>query len=276
MNPKEDTPDLPSAIPALTPRAKLPADLQVPWDWVDLLLFVAITVGGAMVCSMLLSAAFEAFGVSAALLDHPSTDRVFFRICTEVLLYLILLLYLTAQMRMRSQSRFWRTIGWKPLETGPAPRALGYLGFIFGGFVLERLVTLSSDAFLPKKPLPIQAVFQGRSSTAAFMLVAVLIAPVVEETIFRGYVYPVVARSYGVLASVLFTGAVFGLLHAQQLWGGWWQIALLVMVGIIFTYARAVTGTVTSSYLLHVSYNSFQVIGFLIVSHGLHRLPMAR
>ena len=41
----------------------------------------------------------------------------------------------------------------------------------------------------------------------------------------------------------------------RQLWGGWWQIALLVMVGIVFTIARAATRTVVASYILHLSYN---------------------
>ena len=89
------------------------------------------------------------------------------------------------------------------------------------------------------------------------MLLGVLVAPVLEETIFRGYIYPVAARSFGVTGGVLFTGTIFGLLHASQLWGGWGQIALLVVVGIVFTYARAATHTVVASYLMHVSYNSF-------------------
>ena len=49
----------------------------------------------------------------------------------------------------------------------------------------------------------------------------VLLAPVLEETIFRGYIYPVVARSFGINAGILVTGTLFGLLHASQLWGGW-------------------------------------------------------
>jgi membrane protease YdiL (CAAX protease family) len=101
---------------------------------------------------------------------------------------------------------------------------------------------------------------------------AVLVAPVIEETIFRGYIYPVVARSFGVGAGILATGTLFGLLHAPQLWGGWMQIALLVIVGIVFTYVRAVTKTVLASYLFHVSYNSFVSLAFLIGTHGLRVL----
>ncbi len=58
------------------------------------------------------------------------------------------------------------------------------------------------------------------------MLIAVLLAPVVEETIFRGYIYPVIGRSFGMVWGIVATGTLFGLLHAEQLWGGWGQIAL--------------------------------------------------
>lgn len=257
-------------------QSNLPLDLQVPWDWVDLLLLVAIAVGGIFVCSMLLLSGFGAFGISSSRLQHSSDDRILFAICVQVLLYFILLGYLAAQIRVRSHSPFWRAIGWRPLRMGGVPRPLAWLGFVFGGFLLQLLVTLASSVFPPKRTLPIQAVFESRDTTVFFMLVAVLLAPVVEETIFRGYIYPVIARSFGVVVSVLLTGAIFGLLHASQLGFSWWQIALLIFVGIIFTYARAATRTVTASYILHVSYNSFQVIGFLIVSHGLTALPFAR
>jgi membrane protease YdiL (CAAX protease family) len=105
------------------------------------------------------------------------------------------------------------------------------------------------------------------------MVMSVLLAPLVEETIFRGYLYPVLARSFGVGAGVVITGTLFGLMHAPQLWGGWGQIMLLIGVGIIFTAARAVSRTVVASYLLHVSYNSFLFIAFLVATHGLRQFP---
>ena len=114
-----------------------------------------------------------------------------------------------------------------------------------------------------------------RSSIAAGLLLAVgiLPAPAVEETIFRGYLYPVLARTLGVEGGVLTTGLLFGMMHAHQLWGGWVQIALLVFVGIVLTYARARTGTVLTSWLLHLGYNTFLFVGFVISTGGLRHLP---
>jgi uncharacterized protein len=178
-------------------------------------------------------------------------------------------------MRHSFRAPFWRTIGWRTLETGQTPRAAAYLGLIVSGFMLAILVTMSSAVFKAPKQTPIEQFFQDRRSALLLMSMAVLLAPLLEETIFRGYIYPVIARSFGVNTSILVTGTLFGLLHASQLWGAWAQIAMLVMVGIVFTYARAKTHTVVASYLLHVSYNSCLFLGFLVASHGLRHFPAA-
>jgi membrane protease YdiL (CAAX protease family) len=56
------------------------------------------------------------------------------------------------------------------------------------------------------------------------------------------------------------------------LWGGWVQISLLVMVGIILTYVRAATRSVLASFLVHLSYNSFLLFGIAILARALHLL----
>jgi hypothetical protein len=102
---------------------------------------------------------------------------------------------------------------------------------------------------------------------------AVLLAPLVEETIFRGYIYPVIGARWGELAGILITGSLFGLLHGFQLGGALWQIVLLVVVGIVFTWVRASAKTVAASYCLHMGYNSFLFAGFLASTHLLHSMP---
>ena len=102
------------------------------------------------------------------------------------------------------------------------------------------------------------------------MLMAILLAPLVEETVFRGYLYPVIARSVGVVPGVILTGTIFGLLHSRQLWGGWWQIFLIIVVGIVLTLVRAVTRTVWASYVVHASYNSLQVIAIAVTTASRH------
>jgi membrane protease YdiL (CAAX protease family) len=261
-------------IPA-TAKPPVPEDLRVPWDWLDLLLFVAFAAGATFLFGLLLAVGLALLHVPAAQLRKSPGIWSLVSVAAQVVLDLGLLGYLAAQMRLRFHRPFWRTIGWRPLETTAMPRALAYLTLVFGGLFLGIVTSLAEAVFPPKHALPIQTFLQDPRTALLFMLTAVLVAPVVEETFFRGYLYPVIARSFGVGAGVVITGTLFGLLHSIQLWGGWWQIVLLIVVGIVFTLVRARTRTVTASYILHVSYNSLQVIALLIATHGLrHMAPL--
>lgn len=253
-------------------RRSLPDDLRVPWDWFDILILVVLAFGGIVLISILIMLALRLAGLPAAQIGNSPGTMSAIAIVAQIFLDLGLLAYLAAQMRLRFHSPFWRTIGWRAIKTRSLVRTLPYSALVLGGFSLAAIVAFAEELFPPKHPLPIQAVTQTPHAAVLFMLSAVLVAPVVEETIFRGYLYPVAARSFGVGMGVVFTGTLFGLLHARQLWGGWWQIALLVMVGIVFTIARAATRTVVASYVLHVSYNALPVIAALLSSVRLRHL----
>jgi membrane protease YdiL (CAAX protease family) len=256
-----------------TPLTSAPDDISVPWGWTDLFLFLVLGIAGFVLISLFAGLALAISGADFHRIQKSPTDLNLLSILIQVLLDLGLLAYLAAQMRLRFHSPFWRTIGWHKLDTSRISPPAYYLGLVLSGLFLSIIVALGSAFSPPKKNLPIQALFQDRYATLLFMLLAVLLAPLVEETIFRGYIYPVIARSFGKVWGILATGALFGLLHASQLWGGWSQIALLVFVGIVLTLARAVSRSVMASFVIHTSYNSLQVIGLLIATHGLRHLP---
>jgi membrane protease YdiL (CAAX protease family) len=244
-----------------------PEHFDVPWGWLDV--FVVLPLVGL---ALLITLAVIIVACTVALLHLPTTyvreHFTFIAILAQILTELSLLGFLAWEIRSRSHMPFWRTIGWRPLRPRTGSRAAMIFGFIVGGMVLALLVSLASAAFPPSRPLPIEKIFATRSLTILFIATAVLVAPLVEETLFRGYLYPVAARSFGAVGGIIFTGAVFGLLHGSQLWGGWWQIGLLVMVGILFTFVRASTQTNLTSFLLHISYNGVQVLGVLITLYG--------
>jgi uncharacterized protein len=266
----EDAP--PEGESPAPPKRPPPDDLRVPWGWPDLLVLVGLAMVGIGVVSVAIMLALRLAGVSPAHIRKSPGAISVIAVAAQAILDLGLLAYLAAQMRLRFHSPFWRTIGWRPIETRSISRTLPYFALALSGFSLAAIVAFAETLFPPKHPLPIQAMTQNPHAALLFMLTAVLVAPVVEETIFRGYLYPVAARSFGVGVGVVITGTLFGLLHAGQLWGGWWQIALLVMVGIVFTIARAATRTVVASYILHASYNALPVIAALLSSVKLRHL----
>jgi hypothetical protein len=81
------------------------------------------------------------------------------------------------------------------------------------------------------------------------------------------------ATRTGVVASILMTGMLFGLMHAPQLGWTWGLVSLLTLVGVIFTFARAWTGTVLASFLLHLGYNSMIAFTSILATKGFTHMP---
>src|SRR5580698_5854240 len=129
--PRQETSITPGYLGPIDPL--LPEDLRVPWGWGDLVLLVAIAISGTFVVSLLLIKGFALAGISFRQVQDIAGDRNLFLILNQALLSVVLLLYLAAQMRHSFHAPFWRTIGWRPLQTGQTPRAAAYLGLIFSG-----------------------------------------------------------------------------------------------------------------------------------------------
>jgi membrane protease YdiL (CAAX protease family) len=202
-------------------------------------------------------------------LDKSPSTKATVVLLSQMLWSAAALLYLFAAVRKRAGGPFWRTIGWRALRPRVMTGRTAALGCLLGGAALAITTQFASALIGKKTKLPIEDLFQSRQSVLYLMVLGIAVAPLIEETIFRGYIYPVVARSFGVPIGVLITGALFGLLHAAQLWGGWGQIALLVLVGIVMTYVRARSGTVLASYLFHLGYNTILFIGLYFATGGL-------
>ncbi len=252
----------------------VPEDLRAPWSWVDLLFFVLFSLASSVVLTWGVAlGALIWFGVRPWDLDKSVGTKATILVVSQGLWSATSLLYLFVVVRMRHSGPFWRTIGWRKLHPRNMTPAAATLMYVLGGIALAVAIQMASLMVGKKTSLPIEELFRDRRSVMLLMALGILVAPLVEETIFRGYIYPVVARRFGVATGIVATGALFGMAHAVQLWGGWGQIALLIVVGVVLTYVRARTGTVLASYFFHLGYNTILFAGFYFATGGLHHLP---
>lgn len=247
-------------------------DLRVPWGWLSLLVFIVVTVIGAVGLGVIAVIIYMGAGGSIEALQSSARVQGLLSVIVQFFVDFGWLGFFAVMLRLIYRQPFWHTIGWRSLETHRLPKAAAYLAFALGGILLAAIVTFASNVVPPKGELPIEQLLQERTTAMLFALMSVAVAPLVEETLFRGFLYPLVARSFGVGTSIVFTGLIFGLLHAPQLNGAWFQVGLLIGVGIVFTIARAATKTVAASFVLHISYNSLQVLGLIIDTHGFRQM----
>lgn len=275
MLPAENDPDalqqMPFPLPAPAPRQALRDDLQVPWTWVDVLLFVVLGLVASVIVTRGLGwMAVRFFGVKAsevfgAAVTTPMSIVV---LASQAVLDLGAMLFLYVLLVTKTSAPFWPSIGWREARPGMRPIRDSALQFVAGGALLALVVTFVGGFFNTKETLPIEELLKARVSILLFGILGVALAPFVEETIFRGFLYPVIARRLGVAAGIGITGTLFGLMHAAQLWGGWGQIALLICVGLALTWVRARTGTVAASFFVHLGYNGLQLAGYLVYMIG--------
>jgi len=86
-----------------------------------------------------------------------------------------------------------------------------------------------------------------------------------EELFFRGFLYPVLRRRFGVLTGVLVTALGFGLVHAAQYGYSWLSISLIFIVGVVLAVVRETKNSVAAGFLVHAGYNG-TIIGLLFIA----------
>jgi membrane protease YdiL (CAAX protease family) len=263
----------PEFEPRQLPGGLLRADSRTPFRGIDLvyLMFFYFIAGGVLTV-IVAAGAFVFFGISPAALRSSTAEWASVLITSQALLSGATLIFIYTVVRGRSAAPFWQTMGWRGFRNMASSGSV-MLRYVFGGFALAVVVGWLGNFVGRESGIPMEELFRSRQSVLMLMALGILVAPVVEETIFRGCIYPVIARKFGITTGILATGTLFGLAHAQQLGGAWGQIGLLVGVGIVLTYVRARAGTVAASYFVHLGYNTILFAGFYIATGGLRQLP---
>jgi len=160
--------------------------------------------------------------------------------------------------------RFWDAVRWSWPQT-----SWGVFLFIGIGLYFV-LIGLSQLLPIPKH-LPIDRFFQTAREAGIMSVIAITLAPLMEELFFRGFLYPVLARRLGKVVAILLTSTLFGLLHGAQL-GYSWAVLIIFLVGVALTTVRAVTRSVASSFLVHVGYNATLSALLFIATSGFRHL----
>jgi membrane protease YdiL (CAAX protease family) len=101
------------------------------------------------------------------------------------------------------------------------------------------------------------ALFSGSHDpllTIAFGVIAVAIAPFVEELTFRGFLFNVLRRYAPVWLAATLSGLVFGLSHGSPT-----ALVPLAGSGIVLAYVYELTGSLPASMLTHALFNAINL-----------------
>jgi hypothetical protein len=163
---------------------------------------------------------------------------------------------------------FWKGLAWRKISA----RTAGACSL--GGVALAILIQFAPPILPSSQEFPLQKLFNSPAAGYAIAAFAILIAPFMEELIFRGLLFAFLERLAGVPMAVVGTAALFAALHVSQYWGAWNHVVLITLVGICFSLVRGVTGSVTPAYVLHTAYNATLIAGLFWQSNYFRSFPV--
>ncbi len=183
----------------------------------------------------------------------------------QSLAYLLILAYMYVLVtRERGRPDFLAAIHWN------WPSRLGI--YLLAGFALSLALQVLAHLLPIPKELPIDNFFRTPAEAWALSLLSITLAPLMEELFFRGFLYPVLARSLGLPIAVFLTALGFALLHASQLGHAWGPVLVIFLVGVVLALVRAKTNSVAASVIIHMAYNGTITVFMFAATGGFRHL----
>ena len=235
-----------------------------PYRGIDLLfigiiflLFALLTVGGT-----------EGGG------DTPAEQRFKPEILVASMFFQFMLMGIAcAFMVRRINQTEWLGLRWSRwwLVFPIAPTALFFMWFVMGVFQfsgwngwLEQVFDIESMQesvkLLQEAKDPVVVVLMA--------IAAVIVAPITEEVIFRGYLYPAAKHFCGPVGGILFSSLVFAAAHANVV-----AIAPLFVLAVLLCLVYEFTGSIWANISVHFLFNAATVAIQLLVRYGVFEMP---
>jgi membrane protease YdiL (CAAX protease family) len=152
-----------------------------------------------------------------------------------IVILLSVALYLVLEIRYRRP--VLRPLGWR------FPTILGALAAVGCGIGAGTTVSLC---------LGISGQGISQTFSSELLVVVLFLGPALEESVFRGFILPLLAQTCGSVSGVATTALLFAVLHGPGTVGQWFSIT---MMGIVYGYVRVASGSTFTSAIVHSTYN---------------------
>lgn len=168
--------------------------------------------------------------------------------------YMVFLIYLTAQKYPGKD--FLEMVGMHFKKTAVfktilMPVLVGIVWSVIASYVL------TTRQLQPSTPMgELVDTAESGAVLVVFLGIALLVAPLLEEIIFRGYFFFVLRHFCGNWPTIVIISILFAVLHFDQYWGDWMAILMVTLLGFSLTYLRVWANSTLATVITHYVYNS--------------------
>ncbi len=194
----------------------LPDHLRVPWNILDaLVVFLAAWIVLPIVIVILLRATEAFVPLSAWFLNGLRADEIGASFALAILDAVGALALVWGYLHRYKAG--WSAVGWRGFSVW---KASGYLLATFVAFailsgVVLWLVSVLDPSFNANQPQENDFLGGADTHRTLALIALVVVPPIIEETVFRGFIFPALAKRWGMVAGAIGSSLLFGLAHLQ-------------------------------------------------------------
>lgn len=218
---------------------------EVPWTLSDvivsLVVFIFILTGGALIISGLLGQISPRGGPIIALF-------------VGYIVIALMIFYFAIARR----SAGWSDLGFRPFDFA---RSLGLvvawfflvkvISFVYT-IIAQRIGLEPSEDVLRRVP---EVFGEGTVGFLLAVIVVAVLAPFVEELLFRGFIYPVFRQRWGLTVALVANSLLFGLFHFNL-----FLFIPITIIGFALAYLYEITDSLGPPIMLHALNNFLSVV----------------
>ncbi len=161
---------------------------------------------------------------------------------------------------VRKYGAEWKTLGFRPF--GASALGIG-CGMLIGAYIFTILyAAVIVNLFEQEVGTDVSELTEDISSPGmvltALIIGSVIVAPLVEETFFRGFLFTAFRRRYGWKKGALISAGLFSIVHLNPV-----AIPSLFLLGFAFAYLFHRTGSLWPPMIMHAIWNGVVIgLGF--------------
>jgi membrane protease YdiL (CAAX protease family) len=161
-------------------------------------------------------------------------------------------------LKARYGRPFWPSLGW--MVPWPGVR----WSLVLGPALALTIAALGAAIGTPQVDNPVQKLMSDRFSATLVGVFAIILGPLAEELVFRGFVLPLAIRSLSPAVGIAAVNVPFALLHGPQYEWTWQHMVLLFLASSVFGWVRWKTGSTAAATLVHGGYNGTFFVAMLL------------
>jgi uncharacterized protein len=245
------TPEPPPPPDTMPPEATPhPAEFPLPppprdpfWSYSDLFLFIGLAIPSMLFGWVAVQGVLHLLHIHLAV--HAAE-----LLAEQLAGYAVLFSVLRMIFLVQYHRPFWRSLGWIN-PTAP------FLWLVAAGFATAIGVAfVTYFVRVPSGSNPMMDLLGDRISILLVGTFGITLGPLCEELVFRGFLQPLLVRSFGPLAGILGAAIPFGLLHIPEYGNSWRHGVVITLAGAAFGWVRYATGSTKASTIMHAAYNA--------------------